>query len=57
MIYRPEIEFEDVVQADPTLKYLMRDAVLDSDRFEHQIRLRGSAIVIAISRYLDLKYK
>lgn len=57
MEYRNEIQFEDVVQRDPTLKYLMRDAVLDFDNLEHQIGLRASAVLIAINRWLELKYR
>jgi hypothetical protein len=56
MIHQNEIRFEDVVQGDPTLKYLMRDAVLDFDNLEHQVNLRANAVLIAINRWLDLKY-
>ena len=56
MIYSNEIEFEDVVQADPTLKFFLREATLDFDKLEHQTKIMGSCIVIAINKWLDLKY-
>jgi len=57
MTYNPEIQIEDVIQADPTLKFFLRDAHLDFDKLEHQINIMGSCIAIAIRKYLDLKYK
>lgn len=57
MIYSKQIEFEDVVQADPTLKFFLREATLDFNKLEHQTNLVGSAIVIAINNYLEKKYK
>jgi hypothetical protein len=57
MIYREEIEFENVVQADPTLRFFLREATLDFDKLEHQTNLMGSAVVIAISKWIDQKYK
>jgi len=57
MRYNPEIKFEDMVQADPTLKFFMRDAVIDYKRFDHQIDFIGTAIMIAINKWIDLKYK
>jgi len=56
MRYSREIEFEDVVQADPTLKFYLREATLDWDKLEHKTNLIGSAIVIAINKWIDLKY-
>jgi len=57
MKYSPEIQFEDVVQGDPTLKFFLREATLDFDKLEHQANVMGSCVVIAISKWLDLKYK
>ena len=54
--YSPEIQFEDVVQSDPTLKFFLRDATMDYDKLDHQTKVMGSVIVIAISKWLDLKY-
>jgi len=45
--------FENIVQSDPTLKYLMRDATFDFDLLEHQMRVREAAILIAISKWLE----
>lgn len=56
MEYSYEIEFETVVQADPTLKFFLREATLDFDKLEHQINVMGSCVVIAISKWIDLKY-
>jgi len=57
MTYSPEIQLEDVIQADPTLKFFLRDAKLDFDKLEHQTNIMGSCVVIAIHKWLDLKYK
>lgn len=51
------VQFEDVVQADPTLRFFLREATLDPDKLEHQTDLIGSAINIAVSKWIDLKYK
>jgi len=45
--------FEDIIQADPTLKFLLRESKFDYDLLEHQANIRGSAILIAISKLLD----
>jgi len=57
MKHSPEIEFEDVVQADPTLKFFLRDATLDFNKLEHQTNLMCSCVLIAINKWLDLKYR
>ena len=57
MIYSEEIEFENVVQADPTLRFFLRETTLDFDKLEHQTKIMGSCVVIAISKWLDQKYK
>ena len=56
MKYSPEIEFENVVEADPTLKFFLREATMDYDKLEHQAKVMGSVILIAINNWLDLKY-
>ena len=57
MEYSNHIPFESVVQSDPTLKYLIRDAEFDFDLLEHQMNIRGAAIVLAIGKWIDLNYK
>lgn len=57
MVYSNEIEFENVVQADPTLKFFLREAKMDYDKIDHQTHIMGRCVVIAISKWLDLKYK
>jgi hypothetical protein len=57
MKYSPEITLEYVIQADPTLRYFLRETELDYDKLDHQIMVRGAAIVVAIGDYLDLKYR
>ena len=57
MEYDNKVSFETVVQADPTLKYLIRDSEFDFDLLEHQARIRGAAVLIAINKWLDLNYK
>lgn len=56
MEYSNHITFENVVEADPTLKFFLRDAEMDYDKLEHQAMVMGSVIVIAINKWLDLKY-
>lgn len=51
-----KVEFEDVVQQDPTLKYLLRDAQMDYDKLEHQMKIRGAAIHIAIMKWININY-
>lgn len=57
MEYNNQIKFEDVVQQDPTLRFFLREAKLDFDKIEHQTKIMGSCVVIAIARWIDLKYK
>jgi len=57
MKYSTEIEFENVVQADPTLKFFLREATMDFDKLEHQANVMGSVIVIAINKWIELKYR
>ena len=46
-------QFETIVQSDPTLKFLIRDAKFDADKLEHQIDIRCAAINIALGKYID----
>lgn len=57
MEYSNEIKFEDVVQQDPTLRFFLREAKMDYDKLDHQARVMGGCVVIAIHNWLDLKYK
>ena len=57
MTYSNEIELEHVIEADPTLKFFLREAKLDFDKLEHQTAIMGSCVVIAINKWLDLKYR
>jgi len=57
MEYDNKIPFDAVVEADPTLKFLIRDSEFEFDLLEHQMRIRGAAIMIAISKWIDLNYK
>jgi len=54
--YDNKVPFESVVEADPTLKFLIRDSEFDFDLLEHQMRVRGAAIVIAIGKWIDTNY-
>ena len=47
------MEFECIVQSDPTLKYIMRDAKFDFDLLEHQVGIRCAATKIAINKLID----
>jgi hypothetical protein len=57
MEYDNKISFESIVEADPTLKLLIRDAQFDFENLEHQMRVRGAAIVIAIGKWIDANYR
>ena len=57
MKYNPQISFDDVVNADPTLKYLIRDNQFNFDLLEHQVNIRGAAVVSAISKWIDLRIR
>ena len=57
MEYSNHFQFEDVVQADPTLRFFLREAVLDYDKLEFQTKVVGNAIVLAINDYINLKYR
>jgi len=57
MEYDNKISFESVVQADPTLKFLIRDSQFDFDLLEHQVNIRGAAVVLAISKWIDINYR
>jgi NADH:ubiquinone oxidoreductase subunit F (NADH-binding) len=51
------IKFEDVVNADPTLRFFLREAPMDFDLLEHQAQIMGAALMIVINKWLDLNYK
>ena len=57
MKYNNEIQLEDVIQADPTLRFFLREATLDFNKLEHQTAIMSSCVVTAINKYLDLKYR
>ena len=57
MEYDNKISFESVVQADLTLKFLIRDSQFDFDLLEHQVNIRGAAVVLAISKWIDINYR
>jgi hypothetical protein len=57
MKYSPEITLEYVIQADPTLRYFLREAKFDYDKLDWQIQVKGAALVLAINKFLDLKYR
>lgn len=56
MEYDNKISFDDIVNSDPTLKYLIRDSEFDFENLEHQMRVRGAAILIAIDRWIVANY-
>ena len=57
MEYSNHFEFEDVVQANPTFKFFLREAKLDYDKLEHQTNIMCSVLVLAIDEYLRIKYR
>lgn len=48
--------FDCVVDSDPTLRLLIRDANFDFKNLEHQANVRGAAILIAIGKWINLNY-
>lgn len=48
--------FENIVQGDPTLNFLIREAKFDFDNLDHQVNLRCSAILLAIHKWIENKY-
>jgi len=56
MEYDNKISFDSIVDSDPTLKFLIRDSKFDFDLLEHQTRVRGAAIVLAIGKWIDSNY-
>ena len=56
MEYSNHISFENVVEADPTLKFFLREATMDFDKLEHQANVMGGALLIAINKWIDLNY-
>ncbi len=49
-------DLEFYINSDPTLKLLIRDAKFDYDNLDFQVKLRCSAILIAINRLIDARY-
>lgn len=54
--YDYKVQFEDVVNADPTLKLLIREHEFDYDLLEHQVNIRCAAVLIAINKWIDINY-
>lgn len=52
-----QISFDTIVDNDPTLKYLIKDSCFDFDNLDHQVRVRGAAIVMAIGKWINTNYK
>jgi isochorismate hydrolase len=50
------IPLDSVIDSDPTLRYLIRDAQFDFDLLEHQMSIRCAALKIAIGKWLDINY-
>jgi hypothetical protein len=57
MKYSQEITLEDVIQADPTFRFFLREAEFEYDKLDWQIQVKGAALVLAINKFLDLKYR
>jgi hypothetical protein len=57
MKYSQEITLEDVIQADPTFRFFLREAEFEYDKLDWQIQVKGAALVLAINTYLNLKYR
>lgn len=48
---------ETIIQNDPVLKILCRDAVFNYAQLDHQVSLRIAALKVAFQIYLDKTYK
>jgi len=47
------MEFEHIINSDPTLKFFIRDTQISPDLFEHQLNLKIAAIKIALYKWID----
>lgn len=45
--------YERIIQSDPTLRFLLREAQIDSKNFDHQVNCKISAAKIALHKYID----
>jgi len=56
MEYDNKIPFDTIVDSDPTLRFLIRESEFSFELLEHQARVRGAAIVLAIGKWIDTNY-
>lgn len=49
--------FENIINSDQTLKSVLRVYRFDYDKLDTQIEIYKSCFLIALSRYLNQKYK
>jgi len=57
MKYSPEIQFENVVQADPTLKFFLRDVTMDYDKLPMPRRCSTSILLSYIITKTDRSHE
>ncbi len=50
------ITLDNVIDSDPTLRYFIREAEFDFDILEWQMKIKCSALKIAIAKWINLKY-
>lgn len=50
------ISLDTVINDDPTLKYLIRDAEYRPEIFEHQLDIRFGALKVAINKWIHVNY-
>jgi hypothetical protein len=49
----PILRLEVEIQSDPTLRFILRESQLDSNKIDDQITLRQAAFIIALNRSID----
>ncbi len=51
------ITLDTIINDDPTLKFYLREAVLDLKLIDHQVSVMGAALMIAIDRWINTNYQ
>jgi len=51
------LTLDNVIDSDPTLRFLIREANFDFENLEWQMRVRCAALNIAITKWINLKYR
>ena len=50
------VTLDNVIDSDPTLRYLIRESEFSFDLLEWQMTVRCAALKIAMAKWINLKY-